>query len=329
MDISIVIPCYNSEKNIETVIADLKNVFSSIKLKFEFILVNDCSKDHTFYVISELARKNKNITAINLAKNSGQHAAMMAGFHYVRGDVVVTCEDDGQTNIDVFPKMYKKLSDGYDVATVNMTDRGHRSFFRKAGSKVTEIMNHTLVDSNHNKPVFIIFMAKKFVIDELIKYDQPFPYINGLVSRTTSNIAWVDSTQKDRHSGHGGYNFRKLMNLWLNGFTAFSIRPLRWSVILGGISSIIGFVMAVILIIRKLVLMDDVGAGWTSIIAVILIMSGIVLAVLGMIGEYIGRIYLCINHTPQYVVRDIINSDRTNGALSQTSNDISCGDSSV
>jgi len=306
MDISIVIPCYNSEKNIESVIADLDKVFSSMKLEFEFILVNDCSKDRTLEVISELARNKKNITAIDLAKNSGQHASLMAGFHYAKGDVVVTCEDDGQTNTDVFPEMYSKIKSGYDVATVRMTDRGHRSFFRKAGSKVAEIMNRTLIYSNKDKPVFIIFMAKRFVIDELINYDQPFPYLNGLVSRTTSNIAEIDSIQKDRNSGHSGYNFKKLLNLWLNGFTAFSIRPLRMSVVLGVTSSLTGLVIAAVVIIRKLVLMDDVGAGWTSIIAVILIMSGIILAVLGMIGEYLGRIYLCINHTPQYTIRTII-----------------------
>ena len=306
MDISIVIPCYNSEKNIESVIADLDKVFSSMKLEFEFILVNDCSRDRTFEVISELARNKKNITAIDLAKNSGQHASLMAGFHYAKGDVVVTCEDDGQTNTDVFPEMYSKIKSGYDVATVRMTDRGHRSFFRKAGSKIAEIMNRTLIYNSSDRPISIIFMARKFVVDELIKYDQPFPYLNGLVSRTTGNIAEVDSVQKDRNTGHSGYNFKKLLNLWLNGFTAFSIRPLRVSVALGILSSLIGLILALVVIIRKLVLANDVGAGWTSIIAVILIMSGIILAVLGMIGEYIGRIYLCINQTPQFVIRKVI-----------------------
>jgi len=306
VDVSVVIPCYNSEKNIESVIADLDRVFSSMKLEFEYILVNDCSKDNTFSAISGLARKRSNVTAIDLAKNSGQHAAIMAGFHYAAGDVVVTCEDDGQTNADVFPLLYEKIESGYDVATVRMTDRGHRSFFRKAGSEVANIMNSLLIYSNNDRPVSIIFMARKFVIDELIKYDQPFPYLNGLVSRTTGNIAEVDSVQKSRNEGHSGYNFRKLLNLWLNGFTAFSIRPLRVSVILGAVSSMLGLIMAVIVIVRKLILMDGVGAGWTSIIAVILIMSGLILAVLGMIGEYIGRIYLCINQTPQFVVRDIV-----------------------
>jgi len=269
VDVSVVIPCYNSEKNIESVIADLDRVFSSMKLEFEYILVNDCSKDNTFSAISGLARKRSNVTAIDLAKNSGQHAAIMAGFHYAAGDVVVTCEDDGQTNADVFPLLYEKIESGYDVATVHMTDRGHRSFFRKAGSEVAIIMNRLLIYSNNDRPVSIIFMARKFVIDELIKYDQPFPYLNGLVSRTTGNIAEVDSVQKNRNEGHSGYNFRKLLNLWLNGFTAFSIRPLRVSVILGAASSMLGLIMAVVVILRKLILMDGVGAGWTSIIAVI------------------------------------------------------------
>lgn len=308
MDVSIVIPCYNSERNIEAVIESLDRVFISMKLEFECILVNDCSKDRTFEVIAQLAQNRKNIIAIDLAKNSGQHAALMAGFHYAKGDVVVTCEDDGQTNIDVFPEMYRKIKSGYDVATLRMTDRGRRSLFRKFGTKAVNILNRTLIYSNKDKPVTIIFMAKKFVIDELIKYDQPFPYLIGLVSRTTCNIAEVDSIQKDRSTGRSGYNLKKLLNLWLNGFTAFSIKPLRVSVVLGVISSLLGLVMAVVVIIRKLVLTNDVGAGWTSIIAVMLIMSGIILAVLGMIGEYIGRIYLCINQTPQYVIRRIIGS---------------------
>lgn len=308
MDVSIVIPCYNSEKNIGGVIESLDKIFSSLNVTFEYVLVNDCSKDHTFEVISELARKKGNITAVDLAKNSGQHAALMAGFHYVNGDVVVTCEDDGQTNIDVFPELYKKVGEGYDVATVRFKDRGQRSFFRRMGSKVAETMEHTLIYHSNTETVSIIFMAKRFVIEELIKYDQPFPFLNGLVSRTTAKIARVESVQKNRSTGHSGYNFKKLISLWLNGFTAFSIRPLRVSVVLGAISSCIGLIMAVVLIIRKLIFLNDIGAGWTSIIAVILIMSGIILAVLGMIGEYIGRIYLCINQTPQFVVRRIVGS---------------------
>lgn len=306
MDVSIVIPCYNSEKNIGGVIESLDKIFSSLNVTFEYVLVNDCSKDRTFEVISDLARKKGNITAVDLAKNSGQHAALMAGFHFVKGDVVVTCEDDGQTNIDVFPELYKKVGEGYDVATVRFKDRGQRSFFRRMGSKVAETMEHTLIYHSNTETVSIIFMAKRFVIEELIKYDQPFPFLNGLVSRTTANIARVESVQKNRSTGHSGYNFKKLISLWLNGFTAFSIRPLRVSVVLGAISSCIGLIMAVVLIIRKLIFLNDIGAGWTSIIAVILIMSGIILAVLGMIGEYIGRIYLCINQTPQFVVRRIV-----------------------
>lgn len=213
MDISIVIPCYNSERNIGAVITDLDRVFSSMKLEFEYVLVNDCSKDHTFEVISCLARERKNVTAIDLAKNSGQHAAIMAGFHYVKGNVVVTCEDDGQTNTDVFPEMYKKIIGGSDVATVHMTNRGHRSLFRKIGSKASKAMEHLLIYNANSRPVSIIFMAKRFVIDELIRYDQPFPYINGLVSRTTNNIAAVNSVQKARSTGHSGYNFKKLLNL--------------------------------------------------------------------------------------------------------------------
>lgn len=149
------------------------------------------------------------------------------------------------------------------------------------------------------------FMAKKFVVRELVRYQNPYPYMAGLLLRSTGKIGNVELVQRDRRSGASGYTFRKLLSLWVNGFTAFSLVPLRAADVLGGVSSIIGFIWATIVIIRK-ILFPEIAAGYSSMIAVQLILGGLILLVLGVIGEYIGRVYMCLNKEPQYVIREII-----------------------
>jgi len=148
------------------------------------------------------------------------------------------------------------------------------------------------------------FMAKRFVIDEMIKYRHAFPYISALILRVTQNVGNVDLVQRERASGSSGYTIGKLFKLWLNGFTSVSIKPLRLAVKTGAVVAVIGFIWAIINVIRKCVL-PHIAVGWTSIIAVLLFTQGLVLLFLGLIGEYIGRIYMGINDTPQYVIRSI------------------------
>ena len=149
-----------------------------------------------------------------------------------------------------------------------------------------------------------IFMAKRFVVENMIQYDQPYAYISGLILRITQNVGNVEMEQRDRAEGESGYTIKKLLALWLNGFTAFSIKPLRVADLIGGVTAFIGVIIAIITIIRKL-LDSSIQAGWSSMIAVVLITSGLHLLLLGIVGEYVGRCYMCINKTPQYVVRKV------------------------
>ena len=305
--LSVVIPCYNSEKNIENVInRDMEIFREQGVINFEFVLVNDCSSDGTWNVLTDLSQKYKNIVAINLAKNCGQHNAIMAGFHYATGDYVVVSDDDGQTQMEVISSMVEKLNEGFDVVMTNWEQRGHRSLSRRWGTVLNDKVSQVLMDNPDKIPVSIFFLAKRFVIEEVVRYERPYPFVTGLILRTTHNIGVVNVEQLQRQSGQSGYSFRKLLRLWMNGFTAFSILPLRMASYIGTLSALFGFIFGIFVIVRKIV-MPQIATGWSSTVAIFMFMSGIILCVLGMIGEYVGRIYMCINNTPQYVIKEIRN----------------------
>lgn len=309
MLISFVIPCYRSAKTVGSVVETIQNTVASREgFESEIILVNDCSPDDTFKVIEELTEKYDNVVGIDIAKNSGQSCATMAGLRYSRGDLVAVSDDDGQTPIETVFEFYDKMQSGnYDVVCARYGERGNRSFFRKLGSKANDAMIKYCLDKPDDINTSVYFLAKRFVVDEMIKYNNAYPHMGGLLLRTTYNIGNVDLVQKDRLEGSSGYSLKKLMSLWINGLTTFSIKPLRAAVFFGGIMSLLGFLTIIILVIQKLA-GGDIALGWTSLIATNILVGGIILIVLGIIGEYVGRVYLCLNQTPQYVIRSVIDN---------------------
>lgn len=314
MLISFVIPCYRSAATIGTVVDTIQETVAAREgFEAEIILVNDCSPDRTFEVIRELTDRYSNVVGIDLARNSGQQCAIMAGLRYSRGELVAVSDDDGQTPIETVFTFYEKMvSENYDVVCARYGERGRRSLFRRLGSRLNDAMVKYCLDKPDDINTSVYFLAKRFVVDEMVKYDNAYPFMSGLLLRTTLNIGNVDLTQKDRLSGSSGYNLRKLLHLWINGLTTFSIKPLRSAAFFGGIMAAVGFIFLAVLIIRKLV-GGNIALGWTSLMATNILIGGIILIVLGLIGEYIGRIYLCLNHTPQYVVRSIIDNTGISG----------------
>ncbi|MBR5637654.1 MAG: glycosyltransferase, partial [Pseudobutyrivibrio sp.] len=155
------------------------------------------------------------------------------------------------------------------------------------------------------------FAAKRFVVDEMLNYKGAYPYVMGLVLRTTKSICNVNVNHRDRMEGVSGYSIRKLIALWMNGFTAFSILPLRVASYGGALIATVGFIMAIAIVVMKFIL-DYRVLGWTSMMAVQLLLGGLILLVLGLIGEYIGRIYLSINNSPQYVIKEVVGLDTNN-----------------
>ena len=303
--ISFVIPCYNSSETIGNVIAEIKDTMEKIKkYEYEVILVNDCSSDNTFEVIEALCAEHKNICGVNLAKNFGQHGALMAGFHQVTGDVMVCLDDDGQTPADEVGKLLEKIEAGDDVVYASYAHKKH-SLFRNFGSFVNEKMAQFLLGKPKELYVSSYFAARRFVVNEMLKYENAYPYVIGLVLRTTKKISNVPVNHREREIGQSGYNLGKLLALWFNGFTAFSTKPLRVATIGGSVFAMFGFLYGIYTIIKKFV-NPAVPIGFSSIMSAIMFIGGVMMLMLGLIGEYIGRMYICMNNAPQFVVRDLI-----------------------
>ncbi|MBP5565770.1 MAG: glycosyltransferase family 2 protein [Lachnospiraceae bacterium] len=309
MKISFVIPCYRSEKTIGNVVDEIKTTMANIGHEFEIILVNDCSPDNTFSAIRQLAADNDNVTGLDLAKNFGQHCALMAGMRESTGDVVVCLDDDGQTPADEVGKLLDKLEEGYDVCYASYGKKQH-SGFRNFGSKVNELMTRIMLGKPKELYISSYFAAKRFVVDDMLRYEQSYAYVIGLVLRATKNIANVEVKHRARTEGTSGYTLKKLFSLWFNGFTAFSIKPLRIATAVGVFCASTGFLYGIYTIVKKFVLASDVQAGFSALMSVLVFIGGMIMLMLGLIGEYLGRIYICMNNSPQYVIREKVGQNK-------------------
>lgn len=306
LKISLIIPCYNSAATIRSVTNELiATVTKQIKYDYEIILVNDCSRDDTLNVLSNLAKNNNKIKVLDLARNFGQHAAIMAGLHYVSGDIIVCLDDDGQTPANEAFKLIHKIEAGSDVVFAKYQHKKH-SLFRNFGSKLNDIMANYLLNKPKEIVITSFFACKHFIAEEIIKYNNPYPYISGLLIRSTNNISNVNVTHRLRIHGKSGYTMHALVQLWLNGFTAFSVKPLRIATIAGCIFALCGFIYAIIIVVKR-ICNPNMVLGYSSLMAALLFIGGILMLMLGIIGEYLGRIYISLNKSPQFVIKEKIN----------------------
>ncbi|MCM1191827.1 MAG: glycosyltransferase family 2 protein [Butyrivibrio sp.] len=306
--VSFVIPCYRSEHTLPHVVSEIKEKMDSLgKYEYDIFLVNDCSPDDTLGTIRKLCEENNNIRGIAFSRNFGQHAALMAGLRHSDGDYVICLDDDGQTPADEADKLLDKLEEGYDAVYARYEHKRH-SAFRNMGSRVNDLMARTMLGKPSGLYVSSYFAVKRFVVDDMVRYENSYPYVIGLVLRATKNITNVVVNHREREEGSSGYTLKKLVSLWFNGFTAFSVKPLRIATALGAFSALLGFVYGVYTIVKRL-LKPNVPMGFSSTMAALVFFGGMIMLMLGLIGEYIGRIYISLNNSPQYVIREKINFD--------------------
>ncbi len=307
--VSFVIPCYRSEHTLPHVIAEIEEKMKQLtQYEYDIFLVNDCSPDGTLATIRRLCEEKPYIKGISFARNFGQHSALMAGLRHSDGDYVVCLDDDGQTPADEVDKLLGKLDEGYDAVYAKYEHKQH-SAFRNLGSKVNELMLRMMLDKPSALYISSYFAVRRFVVDDMIRYENSYPYVIGLVLRATKNITNVVVQHREREEGSSGYNLKKLLGLWFNGFTAFSVKPLRIATVIGCFSAGVGFLYGFYTIIKKLV-NPDVPMGFSSTMSAIVFFGGMIMVMLGMIGEYIGRIYISLNNSPQYVIRERLNIER-------------------
>ena len=301
--VSFVIPCYRSENTLDGVILEVKEAMKKLEqYTYEVILINDSSPDNTWNTIERLSEENENIIGVNFSKNFGQHAALMAGMRETTGDYVVCLDDDGQTPANEVDKLLSALEDGADAVYARYGNKKH-SLFRNFGSRVNDMMTRIMLGKPKELFISSYFGVKRFVVEDMVRYQNSYPYVIGLVLRATKNIVNVDVTHREREEGRSGYTLKKLLGLWFNGFTAFSVTPLRIATVIGVFCAVLGFAYGLYLFIRRLVDPNMV-MGFSSIMCTILFVGGMLMIMLGLVGEYIGRIYICLNNSPQYVIRE-------------------------
>lgn len=307
MNYSIVIPCYNSSHTIRQMVEETSAEMERLgRTPFEFILVNDFSPDGgaTLAELRALADERDNITVIDLARNAGQHNAILAGLHYAEGEFIILMDDDMQTHPSQLETLLKGFDDGYDVVYGYYPDKKH-SAFRNFGSWLNFTTVRILIGKPKDMRTSSYCLMRKYVRDKMIEYPMQYTHMQGLVLRTVApdRIVSIPIQHFERAYGKSNYSLKKLISLWSN-VAGFSIVPLQISKVCGEVLSLIGVFGIIWLIVRKLLHHTQI-LGWTSTMLAIVFFSGVILMTLGIVGEYIGRMFLTVGNYPQYVVREV------------------------
>lgn len=304
---SIVVPCYKSAPTIEKLVELTTEEMNKMgRNDIEFVLVNDCSPDDgaTIRILKKIAEERKNVKVINLGKNTGQHNAVMAGLSYAEGDTIISMDDDMQTHPSQLSKMFVAYEEGYDVVYGYYPEKKH-SAFRNLGSWFNRATVSVLLKKPKNVISSSFWIMRKYVRDNIMQYKGSHTYLLGLILRATGNIKSVPVEHFEREYGKSGYDLKQLIRLWSN-ILGFSAKPLRIAFYLGNIMALGAVLLGIVIIIRKL---SDpaIAVGWPSTMVAVLFGAGINLFFLGLIGEYVGRVYLHLNKEPQYVIKETIN----------------------
>ncbi len=300
---SVIIPCYRSSATIRKVVELTMQELDSLgKTEYEFVLVDDCSPDGgaTMAELLALVRDYSCVKAVELARNAGQHNAVLAGLNHADGDAFIAMDDDMQTHPSQLPFLFAEFEKGYDIVYGYYPQKKH-SRFRNFGSYVNYMTLRIFLKKPRDLRTSSFWIIRRFVRDYAIQYKSTYTHLQGLFLRTTRNISSVPIQHFEREVGKSNYTFGKLLKLWSN-IIGFSIVPLQAAIYTGFFFALIGFLGVVAVIIRKIV-RPVTYIGWPSTMAAICFFSGMNLLFMGMVGEYVGRIFQGMSRNPQYVVR--------------------------
>jgi len=303
--ISVVVPCYNEEETIKQFYKEINNVAKKMnELNFEFIFVNDGSKDKTLEEIKKFATEDKRVRFVSFSRNFGKEAAMLAGLEYSKGDFVTIMDADLQDPPELLEEMYKLINEeGYDcVATRRVTRKGEppiRSFFARMFYQIINGMSDIeMVDGARDYR-----LMTRQVVDAIISVKEYNRYSKGIFSFVGFNTKWLEYENVQRVAGETKWSFWKLFIYALEGITAFSTTPLILSAIVGFVFCIVSFIMILVIVLKTLIFGDPV-SGWPSLVCIIFLLSGIQLFSAGVLGQYLSKTYLETKKRPIYIVKE-------------------------
>lgn len=300
--LSIVSPVYRSMDVLPELVAQVNDVLSASDYRdsFEIVLVNDCSPDGSWSVIEQLAKENPFVRGISLRKNVGQHNATMAGIRYARGEIIVIMDDDLQHPPAAILDLAGAIESGHDVCYTRYRNRKHAAW-KLWGSWLNDRAAEVILKKPRGLYLSSFKAMSREVAVEITQYDGPYTYIDGLILGTTNSITSTEIDHQARWSGEGNYNLRKSLSLWLKMATGSSVYPLRIATVSGFVLAALSLLFLGFVVIQRFT-HTDISPGWTSVIATMLLIGGLQMVFLGILGEYIGRIYIRLNSTPQFIV---------------------------
>lgn len=300
--LSIVIPVYNGARTVRELVAALAAL--AIPGGHEIVLVNDGSPDDSPAICRDLVRESAvAVTLVNLSRNFGEHNAVLAGLRHARGEWIITMDDDLQNP----PQEVVRLLDhaqrsGMQVIYTDYEKKEHAGW-RNLGSRFTNRVADLLLDKPKGLYLSSFRCISAFVAREIARYSGPFPYVDGLILQSTQSIGRLEVRHLPRAWGRSNYTMRRLVRLWLNMFVNFSVMPLRLSTLTGLTLSLLGALATVSVLLEAM--LTHTPPGWGSLMAAVLLLSGVQLLILGIVGEYLGRLYLTVNGKPQSIVAEV------------------------
>jgi undecaprenyl-phosphate 4-deoxy-4-formamido-L-arabinose transferase len=306
IEISVVIPVYNSEQCLEDLSCEISAALKDVV--YELILVNDKSRDKSWEKIVAITQNNHRVTGLNLRKNSGQDNAIMAGLSQCRGEYIVIMDDDLQHSPADIAKLHQKIKEGFDVCYGFFSDK-KQTVWKNLGSKVNGYVAEIFLKKPEGLYLSPFKILSRGIVDAIINYKGPFPYVDGIILSITSNIAQVELKHHRRRAGSGNYNFVRSVSVFLKHVTGYSLYPLRLATIIGILSAGLSFSLGLYFLIDYFTNQAHV-EGWITLVLLIVFFNGLMLMCIGLIGEYVGRIYLTVTARPQFAIDKIVSSEK-------------------
>ncbi len=300
--LSVVVPVYNGAASVPTLVEALSQLH--VEGGLEIILVNDGSPDNSLDVCRTLCKRNAvALTVVNLARNFGEHNAVMAGYAHARGEYIINMDDDLQNPPEEVVRLWQYTRDNHHDVVYTFYEQKQHESWRNIGSRFTNWCADLVIDKPKGLYLSSFRCVNAFLAQEVLRHSGPFPYIDGLIFQITRNVGTLAVKHLPRATGESNYTLPRLLRLFMSMLLNFSVLPLRIGTLTGVLLAGIGIVGLLAIMVEAL--LTDTPRGWASMMAGVLTLTGVQLMMLGIIGEYLGRMFLTINKKPQFVVRDV------------------------